>query len=121
MAREKSILRKNRKYRVRKRVKGSSERPRLSVFRSNRHLYAQVINDDLGHTLLSVSTLSQEFKKEFSSATVNVDFSEKLGEALAKKITELKIEKLCFDKGHYRYHGCIKALADKIRSAGVDF
>lgn len=121
MARSKSLLRKNRKYRVRKKMKGSTERPRLSVFRSNKYLYAQVINDDLGVTLTSASTISGEFKERFSLTNVNKESSEKLGELLAEKINALNIKKLCFDKGHYQYHGCLKVLADKVRSTGVDF
>ena len=98
----------NRHKRVRSKISGTKERPRLCVFRSNKHLYAQLLDDYKGKTLLSVNN----FKIKTAKA---------LGEALAKKAKELKIEKVVFDRGGYKYHGKIKDLADGAREGGLIF
>ncbi len=118
----KKVIDKNRrllrrKKRVRKSITGTGSRPRLSVFKSNKNMYAQVIDDALGHTLLSVSTQSGEFK----ALKVNVEDAAKLGEALGAKLKEQKIEEIVFDRNGWLYHGVIKAFADGTRKAGVKF
>lgn len=109
-----------RKSRVRKKVIGTSERPRLCVFRSTSHIYAQVINDQDGRTLAEASTLSPDLKGEIKHGG-NVESAQKVGALVAKKALEKDIKKVVFDRNGNLYHGRIKALADAARSAGLDF
>ncbi len=108
-----------RHLRIRKKVRGTPECPRVSVYRGNRHLYAQIIDDEAGNTLVSASTLSPELKgkiKKFNIAT-----AKELGMLLASKAKGKGIEKVVFDRGGYKYHGKIKALADAAREGGLKF
>ena len=116
MSREKNIARRrvNRAFRVRKAVRGTSERPRVSVQRTNLHFYAQMIDDEAGRTLCAVSTKSLEL-----AYGGNVAAAKQVGEALAVKAKELSIQKACLDRGSYRYHGRVKALAVALRAAGL--
>ncbi len=114
-AEQKRIGRARRRRRIRRIVRGTDERPRLSVFRSNRYLYAQLISDESGRTLAAVSTLKSE------GAGVTLEKAKALGSAIAGKCKELGIERIVFDRGGYRYHGRIKALADAAREAGLKF
>ena len=107
-----------RKRRVRKKVKGSPELPRLSVYRSNRHIYAQIIDDASGHTSVCASTLSPELKGA-STPTGNVEAAKKVGELIAKKCLEKKISQVVFDRNGFLYHGRIKALAQSAREGGL--
>lgn len=109
-----------RKRRVRGRIEGTAERPRLNVFRSLKHIYAQVIVDTTGNTLASASTLSPEIKGGLRS-TGNVEAAKKVGELIAKKCLERGIQKVVFDRNGYRYHGRVKALAEAARAAGLNF
>ena len=112
--------RTNRAHRVRKRVRGTSERPRLSVFRSNKHIYAQIIDDDAGKTLVACSTA----EKTVCGPEDNGGSSElavKVGKTLAGRAIEEGIKQVCFDRGSCRYHGRVAALADAAREAGLDF
>ncbi|HRY52354.1 MAG TPA: 50S ribosomal protein L18 [Candidatus Portnoybacteria bacterium] len=103
--------------RIRAKISGTSERPRLCVFRSNKHIYGQLINDAKSQTLASASDLdlSKTGKK------TKTDLAKMVGQALAKKAGELKIEKAIFDKGSYKYHGIVKSLADGAREGGLKF
>ncbi len=114
---EKQRRLRKRKMRVRKKITGSENRPRLSVFKSNKNMYAQVIDDAKGHTIASVSTQAEEFKK----LKVNIEDAGKLGEALGAKLKELKIEEVVFDRNGMLYHGVIKAFADGARKSGIRF
>ncbi|MDO8446008.1 MAG: 50S ribosomal protein L18 [Deltaproteobacteria bacterium] len=109
-----------RKNRVRKKVIGTSERPRLCVFRSTSHIYAQVINDQDGRTLAEASTLSPDLKGEIKHGG-NVESAQKVGALVAKRALENDIKKVVFDRNGNLYHGRIKALADAARSAGLEF
>jgi large subunit ribosomal protein L18 len=109
-----------RKTRVRSRVKGTSERPRLNVFRSLKHIYAQTIEDGTGKTLVSASTLSPELKGSLKYPG-NSEAAKKVGELLAKKCLEKGIQKVVFDRNGYLYHGRVKALAEAARAAGLIF
>lgn len=115
--------RAKRKKRVRKKVQGNPERPRLSVFRSSKHIYAQVIDDSRGQTLVTASTLAKDVK----GVLTNGDDKDKsgaaklVGEAIAKACKEKGIAKVVFDRNGYFYHGRVKALADAAREAGLDF
>lgn len=109
-----------RRKRVRKRVKGTPERPRLSVFRSLRHTYAQVIMDTTGQTMASASTLSKEIRGELKR-TGNTEAAKKVGELIAKKSIERGIKMVVFDRDGYLYHGRIKALGEAARENGLIF
>jgi large subunit ribosomal protein L18 len=102
------------RYRIRKTIKGTSQRPRLSVYRSNKAIYAQLINDDLGHTLAAA------FSRE-TGATSNMEQSEAVGKLIAERAKALGIETVVFDRGGYLYHGRVKALADAAREGGLAF
>ncbi len=102
------------KFRIRKRVSGTSERPRMSVFRSNKQIYVQIINDLTGNTLASASSLGLEAMPKKEQAA-------KVGELIAKKATEAGISKVVFDRNGYLYHGRVKELADAARKAGLNF
>jgi large subunit ribosomal protein L18 len=109
-----------RQQRVRKIVKGSDERPRLCVFRSNKHVYAQVISDEKGATLVSASTLSDRAAEE-AKAQRGVTAAKRVGLALAQKCKEKNITRVVFDRNGFLYHGQIKAVADGAREGGLQF
>lgn len=111
----KNRRKKQRKLRIRKSIHGTPERPRLSVFKSNRHVYAQVIDDSQGRTVASVSSLAGETK----GLKPKVDDAAKLGEALGTKLKGEKITTVVFDRNGNIYHGVVKAIADGVRKAGV--
>ena len=112
--------RERRKKRIRKKVEGTTERPRLSVFRSARHIYAQVIDDTSGKTLVAASTLTGGVKEQ-AADTKKGDAAKLVGAALAKACAEKGIEKVVFDRNGYIYHGRIRALAEGAREAGLSF
>lgn len=114
---EKNRRRVKRKRRVRGRVVGTATRPRLSVFRSNKNVYVQAIDDDGNRTLAAASTVSGELK----GLKANVADGEKIGEAIGKELVGLKITEAVFDRNGYLYHGVIKSIADGARKAGVKF
>ncbi len=109
------ILKERRHKRVRAVVSGTAERPRLSVYFSLKHSYAQLINDDLGNTILSASD------KELKSKGKNMKIAEELGKLLAQKMKEKNITKIVFDRGSKQYHGKVKILADTVRAGGLEF
>lgn len=106
--------------RIRNRFSGTAERPRLAVFRSNNHMYAQIIDDTVGNTLVSASTLEKEVKAELEK-TNNVDAAAYVGTVIAKRAIEKGIEEVVFDRGGFIYQGKIAALADAAREAGLKF
>ena len=110
-----------RKQHVRKKVSGTPERPRLSVFRSNRHIYAQLIDDTAGVTLVAASTKSKALRDQLPGEGNNKKVVEAVGEALAKGALGVGIKCVCFDRNRYRYHGRVKSLADAARKAGLAF
>lgn len=105
---------------MRRRVKGTPERPRLSVFRSLKHIYAQVIDDTTGRTLAAASSLDPELRKDTRHGG-NVAVARRVGELLGRRATEKGIKKVAFDRGGYRYHGRVAALAEGARAAGLEF
>lgn len=115
-----SEVRVKKHLKVRKRFSGTSERPRLAVFRSNNHMYAQIIDDTAGHTLVSASTLQKEVKTELEK-TNNVEAAAKLGEVIAKRALDKGIKTVVYDRGGFIYQGKVKALADAAREAGLEF
>ncbi len=113
-----------RKYHVRKKVFGIPDRPRLSVFRSNRHIYAQIIDDVTGSTLVSASTRAKELRDSRSTSganTSNKEAAEIIGQAVAKQALSVGINCVCFDRNRYKYHGRVKALTEGARKAGLIF
>ncbi|QUL97688.1 MAG: 50S ribosomal protein L18 [Candidatus Fermentithermobacillus carboniphilus] len=112
--------RKRRHLRVRKKVIGTPERPRLCVFRSLKHIYAQIIDDMSQKTLVSASTLEPSFRETGKSGG-NVEAASIVGKIIAKRALEKGIKKVVFDRGGYLYHGRVKALADGAREGGLDF
>ena len=117
---KKTLSRTRRKYHIRKTVVGTKERPRVSVFRSSKHIYAQVIDDFAGTTLASASTLDSDFKSE-SSKTSDIDAAIVVGKLVAKRAKAKGIDAVVFDRGGYIFHGRVKALADAAREAGLKF
>ncbi|MCA9033528.1 MAG: 50S ribosomal protein L18 [Planctomycetaceae bacterium] len=116
-----AVQAKRRQFRVRNRViRDAHGRPRLSVFRSNRHMYAQIIDDAAGKTLASASTVEAEVAGAGKCAG-NIEFARKVGELIGKRATELGISKVVFDRGSFRYHGRVAAVADAARAAGLEF
>ena len=115
-----SEVRVNKHRKLRNRFSGTAERPRLAVFRSNNHMYAQIIDDTVGNTLVSASTLQKEVKAELEK-TNNDDAAAYLGTVIAKKAIEKGIKTVVFDRGGFIYQGKIKALADAAREAGLEF
>jgi len=116
---------KHRREKIRKRVRskifGTPERPRLSVYRSLKHIYAQIIDDTRGHTLVAISSLSKEVRDEIKNAKTKTEVSRIVGLALAKKALEKGITRVVFDRNGYKYHGRIKALAEAAREGGLIF
>jgi large subunit ribosomal protein L18 len=121
---DKSQTRKKIKTRIRRRIRakvhGTAERPRVFVFKSNRYVYAQAYNDDNGTVLASACTLEKAFKEKTKN-TKNSDACQSLGQVLAGRLKEKKIERIVFDRGTYPYHGRVKNLAEALRKGGLAF
>ncbi len=117
---QREVARTRRHRRVRKRVIGTSQRPRLNVFRSLKHIYAQVIDDTRGHTLAAVSTLDPELRDKVKDRT-KAEQAKLVGELLAKRALERGVKEVAFDRGGYRYHGRVKSLAEAAREGGLEF
>ena len=115
-----SEVRRKKHMKIRNRFSGTAERPRLAVFRSNNHMYAQIIDDTVGNTLVSASTLEKEIKAELEK-TNNVDAAAYLGTVIAKRAIEKGIKEVVFDRGGFIYQGKVAALADAAREAGLEF
>jgi large subunit ribosomal protein L18 len=113
--------RERRHLRIRRKVTGTAERPRLTVFRSLNHVYAQLVDDLAGRTLLTVSTADKTLVSDVKSAKGKVAASKLVGKALAVKAKEQGIARVCFDRGGYLYHGRVKAVADGAREGGLTF
>jgi large subunit ribosomal protein L18 len=116
---KKTRMRTRRRVRIRKHVTGTPERPRLSVFRSNRYIYAQLIDDVAGRTLATASSRDEEIRG--TGSTADIAAAGRVGELLAKRAKKHKIAQAVFDRGGYRYHGRVAALADGARKGGLSF
>ena len=114
------MARKRRHLRVRKKIHGTAQRPRLSVYRSLRHIYAQLIDDTAGQTLVSASTREPSLREQLP-VTMNKEAAKQVGELLARRALEKGIENVVFDRGGYLYHGRVKALAEGARENGLSF
>ena len=113
-------IRTKRKKRVRGKISGTQSRPRLSIFRSARHIYVQAIADDVGQTIAAVSTLSKEMKGTVEKMK-KADAAKEIGRLISAKLKAIGIERVLFDRGRYLYHGRVEALADAAREAGLKF
>ncbi len=120
MSEKSQQARQRRHLRVRQRVVGTPERPRLNVFRSDKHIYAQVIDDSAGHTLASASTVDVQLRSEAAKKS-KTDAARLVGRLVAQRALEAGIRQVVFDRGGYQYHGRVKALADAAREAGLEF
>jgi large subunit ribosomal protein L18 len=112
--------RKRRHERIRRNIHGTSERPRLNIFRSLQHIYAQVIDDDLGHTLAAASSLDPELREQLDGLTKSQQAA-RVGQLVAQRALTQGLKKVVFDRGGYPYHGRVKALADGAREGGLEF
>ena len=117
---KREILREARHERVRKRVMGTSARPRLNVFRSLNNIYAQIVSDENGKTLVAASTIDKEIK-EVVKVGGNAGAAAEVGKLIAQRAKKKKIKQVVFDRGGYQYHGRVKALADAAREGGLEF
>ena len=115
-----TVVRENKHRKLRNRFSGTAERPRLAVFRSNNHMYAQIIDDTVGKTLVSASTLDKDVKAELEK-TNNVEAATVVGTVVAKKALEKGITTVVYDRGGFVYEGKVKALAEAAREAGLEF
>lgn len=115
---DKNAVRKKRHARVRTKISGTAERPRLNVYRSNKHIYAQLIDDTTGVTIASASTMDKAVEAE---TTGNAEAAAKVGELIAKRAVEKDVKSVVFDRGGYLFHGRVKALADAARENGLEF
>ncbi|MCX8027904.1 MAG: 50S ribosomal protein L18 [Thermodesulfovibrionales bacterium] len=117
---DKEIKRKRRHDRIRKKIKGTPERPRVSVYRSLKHIYIQIIDDTKGITLASASTRDKAFA-DVTTNRSNIKMATETGKLIAERALNNGIKAVVFDRGGYKYHGCIKAIADAMREKGMDF
>ncbi|MBP1996412.1 50S ribosomal protein L18 [Paenibacillus eucommiae] len=117
---DKNKARLKRHLRVRKKIEGTTVRPRLNIFRSSKHMYAQIIDDANGVTIAAASTQDKDLKSDVTNGG-NVEAARKVGELIAKRAKEKGVEKVVFDRGGYLYHGRVQALADAAREAGLEF
>ena len=113
--------RMRKKARIRHKIKGTTQRPRLTVYRSLNHIYAQIIDDSTGTTLVSTSSLTKELREQAKAAASERDVCKLVGTAAAKKALEKNIKEVVFDRNGYLYHGRVKAVADAAREAGLKF
>jgi large subunit ribosomal protein L18 len=109
------------KFRIRKKISGTSECPRLTVYRSLNHIYAQLIDDTTGRTLVAASTLSKELRDQVKTVRNRIEAAKMVGKLAGQKALEQKIERVVFDRNGYLYHGRVKAVADGAREAGLKF
>ena len=114
------LARKRRHRRVRKKISGTAERPRLNVFRSLRHIYAQIIDDDRGRTLIAASTQDPALRDQLAGRDKTAQ-AKVVGQALAERAQAKSVRQVIFDRGGYKYHGRVKALADGAREGGLEF
>jgi large subunit ribosomal protein L18 len=114
--RQRNVIRQRIHFRIRQKMQGTAERPRLNVYRSLNHIYAQIVDDAKGETILSASTLASKMK-----TGGNVAAAKEIGKLVAERAIEKGIKRVVFDRGGYLYHGRIKALADAARAAGLEF
>jgi large subunit ribosomal protein L18 len=109
------------KNRIRKTISGTAERPRLTVYRSLNHLYAQIVDDSHATTIVTASTISKDFREQLQSVKGRKNLAKRIGLEVAKRATEKNIKRVVFDRNGYLYHGVVKSLADGAREGGLEF
>ncbi|MEX0867894.1 MAG: 50S ribosomal protein L18 [Pirellulales bacterium] len=114
------LQRRRRRWRVGNKIRGTAERPRLTIYRSHKHIYAQVVNDEVGQTLCSASTLDAEVRSDLANGG-NRDAATAIGKLIAEKALAAGVKEVAFDRGRCRYHGRVAALADAAREGGLGF
>ncbi|MCX7624963.1 MAG: 50S ribosomal protein L18 [Candidatus Sumerlaeaceae bacterium] len=114
-------LRERRKIRIRKKIAGTPERPRLCIYKSLRHLYAQIVDDTAGHTFVAATTNTKELKAEGRKTFANQEYAKRLGKEIAEKAKAVGITQVVFDRSGYPYHGVVKAFAEAAREGGLKF
>ncbi|MBI2877675.1 MAG: 50S ribosomal protein L18 [Candidatus Tectomicrobia bacterium] len=119
--RERKDPRLIRKRRIRRKVLGTADRPRLTIYKGNRHIYAQIIDDEKGHTLVAASTRGAEFRTRMPQGGKTIDAARMVGEILGEKALAQGIQQVVFDRDGFLYHGKVKALADAVRERGIVF
>ena len=117
----KQLSRARKRRRIRKKINGTADRPRLVVFRSSKNIYAQLVDDSLGKTIAGVSTLNPELKDSVAKAKTKTEAAKLVGKSIAEKAKSNKIESVIFDRGSYLYHGRVKAVAEAARENGLKF
>jgi large subunit ribosomal protein L18 len=117
----KQLNRARKRKRIRKKINGTADRPRLVVFRSSKNIYAQLVDDSLGKTIAGVSTLNPELKSSVAKAKTKIEAAKLVGKSIAEKAKSNKIESVIFDRGSYLYHGRVKAVAEAARENGLKF
>ena len=117
----KQLSRARKRRRIRKKINGTADRPRLLVFRSSKNIYAQLVDDSLGKTIAGVSTLNPELKDSVAKAKTKTEAAKLVGKSIAEKAKSNKIESVIFDRGSYLYHGRVKAVAEAARENGLKF
>ncbi|MCX7403420.1 MAG: 50S ribosomal protein L18 [Planctomycetia bacterium] len=122
MDHSRTILRQRmrRRHRVRRAIRGTTDRPRLSVFRTHKHIYAQIIDDSTGSTLVSASSMDKQIRDAVTFGG-NKQAAEAIGRVVAERAQAAGLKKVCFDRGEFHYHGRVAALADAARAAGLEF
>ena len=122
MDHSRTILRQRmrRRHRVRRAIRGTTDRPRLSVFRTHKHIYAQIIDDSTGSTLVSASSMDKQIRDAVTCGG-NKQAAEAIGRVVAERAQAAGLKKVCFDRGEFHYHGRVAALADAARAAGLEF
>ena len=121
VAKKRVLARARKKGHVRKKISGTEQRPRVSVFRSAKHIYAQAIDDVSGATLVSLSSLDKEVKVKINGLNANNEAAGMIGKAFGEKLSDKGLKEIVFDRNGYLYHGRVKSLADGIREAGIKF
>ncbi|AXA35180.1 MAG: 50S ribosomal protein L18 [Candidatus Hydrogenedentota bacterium] len=121
LTKDKYEKRLRRRLRIRKKISGTPERPRLCIYKSLRHLYGQLVDDTTGHTLAFVTTNTKEFKAEGRKTFANIEYAKRLGKKIGEKAVAAGVTKVVFDRSGYPYHGVVKAFADAAREAGLKF
>ncbi|RLC46015.1 MAG: 50S ribosomal protein L18 [Candidatus Cloacimonadota bacterium] len=120
-SKRRELIRKRRKRSIRKKIFGTPDKPRLSIYRSSQHIYAQIIDDVNGHSLVAMSTIMPLFKKQATDKMTKMERSKLVGKLLAEQSKAKNISKVCFDRNGFLYHGRVKALADSARENGLQF
>ena len=118
---DRNARRRRIKQHIKKNIRGTVEQPRFTIYRSLKHMYAQIVDDTQGKTIVSASTLSKELREEFKVVSGQKEIAKKLGIAVAKKAIAQNVKKVVFDRNGYLYHGVVKALAEGAREAGLEF